>query len=104
MATDDKSQADTGFRVALAKTVTALALIAILAIASFIILVAAISALYQPSPEKMEKFFDISKYVLGVLLPVIGAWVGTVLAFYFGQVNFEAASKSAANLVRQLSQ
>ena len=29
--------------------------------------------------------------------------VGTVLAFYFGQVNFEAASKSAQNLVRQLS-
>ena len=41
--------------------------------------------------------------MLGVLLPVIGAWVGTVLAFYFGQVNFEAASRSAANLVRQLS-
>ena len=38
-----------------------------------------------------------------MLLPVIGAWVGTVLAFYFGQVNFEAASKSAQNLVRQLS-
>jgi hypothetical protein len=51
----------------------------------------------------MVQFFDISKYVLGVLLPVIGAWVGTVLAFYFGQVNFEAASRSAANLVRQLS-
>ena len=103
MATDDKSHGDTGFRVALAKTVTAWALIAILAIASFIILVAAVSALYQPSPEKMERFFDISKYVLGVLLPVIGAWVGTVLAFYFGQGNFEAASRSAANLVRQLS-
>jgi len=103
MATDDKSHGDTGFRIALAKTVTAWALIAILAIASFIILVAAVSALYQPSPEKMERFFDISKYVLGVLLPVIGAWVGTVLAFYFGQGNFEAASRSAANLVRQLS-
>ena len=38
-----------------------------------------------------------------MLLPVIGAWVGTVLAFYFGQVNFRAASESAANLVRQLS-
>ncbi len=51
----------------------------------------------------MNQFFDIAKYVLGVLLPVIGASVGTVLAFYFGQVNFEAASRSAANLVRQLT-
>ena len=103
MPTHDKSGGDSGFRVELAKTVTAWALIAILAIAGFIILVAAISALYQPSLDKMEKFFDIAKYILGVLLPVIGAWVGTVLAFYFGQGSFEAASKSAANLVRQLS-
>ena len=63
MPTNDKSQGDSGFRIALAKTVTAWALIAILAIACFIILVAAVSALYEPSPEKMEKFFDISKYV-----------------------------------------
>jgi len=103
MPTDNKSGGDSGFRVELAKTVTAWALIAILAIAGLIIVVAALSALNQPSPEKMEKFFDISKYVLGVLLPVIGAWVGTVLAFYFGQGSFEAASRSAANLVRQLS-
>ena len=103
MPTDNKSGGDSGFRVELAKTVTAWALIAILAIAGFIILLAAISALYQPSLDKMEKFFDIAKYILGVLLPVIGAWVGTVLAFYFGQGSFEAASKSAANLVRQLS-
>jgi hypothetical protein len=64
--------------------------------------VAGINAIRAPS-EKTGEFFDIAKYVLGVLLPVIGAWVGTVLAFYFGQVNFEAASRSAANLVRQLS-
>ena len=57
--------------------------------AGLIIVVAAISALDEPSLEKMEKFFDISKYVLGVLLPVIGAWVGTVLAFYLDR----AASK-----------
>jgi Na+/H+-translocating membrane pyrophosphatase len=79
-----------------------LALVAILAIAGLIIVVAGINAIRAPS-GKTGEFFDIAKYVLGVLLPVIGAWVGTVLAFYFGQVNFEAASRSAANLVRQLS-
>jgi hypothetical protein len=103
MPTDDKSDADSKFRIALAKTVTTWALAAILAIAALIILVAGINAIWGSAPQKMGQFFDISKYVLGVLLPVIGAWVGTVLAFYFGQVNFEAASRSAQNLVRQLS-
>ena len=103
MPTNDKSEGDIKFRIALAKTVTTWALVAILAIATLIIVVAAINAIRVPEKEQRDQFFDIAKYVLGVLLPVIGAWVGTVLAFYFGQVNFEAASRSAANLVRQLS-
>jgi hypothetical protein len=103
MATNDKSEGDSQFRIALARAVTTWALVAILAIASLIIVVAGVNAIRVPEKEQRDQFFDIAKYVLGVLLPVIGAWVGTVLAFYFGQVNFEAASKSAANLVRQLS-
>jgi hypothetical protein len=103
MPTDDKSEGDSQFRIALARAVTTWALVAILAIASLIIVVAGINAIRVPEKEQRDQFFDMAKYVLGVLLPVIGAWVGTVLAFYFGQVNFEAASKSAANLVRQLS-
>src|SRR5215510_11594765 len=103
MPTNDKSEGDSRFRIALAKAVTTWALVAILAMATFIIVVAGINAVRVPEKEQRDQFFDIAKYILGVLLPVIGAWVGTVLAFYFGQVNFEAASKSAANLVRQLS-
>jgi len=103
MTTDDRSHADSGFRIALAKTITVWALIAILAMAFLIILVAGINAILAPGKEATAQFFDVAKYVLGVLLPVVGAWVGTVLAFYFGQGTFEAASKSAANLVRQLS-
>lgn len=103
MPTEDKSQGDGGFRIALAKTITVWALIAILAMAFLIILVAGINAILAPGKEATAQFFDVAKYVLGVLLPVIGAWVGTVLAFYFGQGSFEAASKSAADLVRELS-
>ena len=101
MPSSDKPEEDSRFRIALAKGVITWALAAILAMAALIIVVAGVNAIR--APEKEDQFFDIAKYVLGVLLPVIGAWVGTVLAFYFGQVNFEAASKSAANLVRQLS-
>ena len=103
MPTNDTSEGDNQFRVALARGVTTWALLAILAIATLIIVVAGVNAIRVPEKEQRDQFFDIAKYVLGVLLPVIGAWVGTVLAFYFGQVNFDAASKSAANLVRQLS-
>jgi len=103
MPINDKSEGDSQFRIALARAVTTWALVAILAIATLIIVVAGVNAIRIPEKEQRDQFFDIAKYVLGVLLPVIGAWVGTVLAFYFGQVNFEAASKSAANLVRQLS-
>ena len=99
----NKSEGDNQFRIALAKAVITWALVATLAIVALIIVVAGVNAIWGSAPDKMVQFFDISKYVLGVLLPVIGAWVGTVLAFYFGQVNFEAASKSAANLVRQLT-
>jgi hypothetical protein len=103
MPTDDKSEEGSQFRIALARAVTTWALVAILAIASLVIVVAGINAIRVPEKEQRDQFFDLAKYILGVLLPVIGAWVGTVLAFYFGQVNFETASKSAANLVRQLS-
>src|SRR5262245_60869257 len=103
MPTNDKSEGDSQFRIALAKAVTTWALVAILAIATLIIVVAGVNAIRVPEKEQRDQFFDVAKYVLGVLLPVIGAWVGTVLAFYFGQGSFEAASKSAANLVRQLS-
>ena len=38
-----------------------------------------------------------------MLLPVLGTWVGTVLAFYFSRENFAEAAKQTANLVKQLS-
>ena len=87
MPINDKSEGGSKFRIALAKTVTTWALVAILAIATLIIVVAGINAIRVTEKEQRDQFFDIAKYVFGVLLPVIGAWVGTVLAFYFGQVN-----------------
>lgn len=38
------------------------------------------------------------KDILTMLLPLIGAWVGTVLAFYFSKDNFKAASDSTRDL------
>ena len=54
MPTNDKSEGDSKFRIALAKTVTTWALAAILAIAALIIVVAAINAIWGSAPEKAE--------------------------------------------------
>lgn len=37
------------------------------------------------------------------LLPLWGTWLGTVLAFYFGKSNFEAASKSYQEAIKSLT-
>ncbi len=45
---------------------------------------------------------DHVKELFALLLPVIGTWVGTVLAFYFTRENFEAANKSVNTLVNRV--
>lgn len=42
--------------------------------------------------------------VLSAVLPLLGSWVGTVLAYYFSRDNFEAASQSLSNMVDKVSQ
>lgn len=51
----------------------------------------------------VEKRFTYVKDVLTIVLPLIGTWVGTVLAFYFSRENFVAAARQTADLVRQLT-
>lgn len=51
----------------------------------------------------VEKRFGFIKDVLTIILPLIGTWVGTVLAFYFSRENFVAAARQTADLVRQLT-
>jgi hypothetical protein len=50
-----------------------------------------------------ESRFPAIKDVLSIILPAIGVWAGTVIAFYFGRENFESASRSSAALVKQLT-
>lgn len=47
--------------------------------------------------------FTNIKDILGILLPVMSAWAGTVLAFYFTRENFESAARNTAALVKQLN-
>ncbi|MEB3335091.1 MAG: hypothetical protein VKP70_08915 [Cyanobacteriota bacterium] len=41
--------------------------------------------------------------IFNITLPVIASWVGTVLAFYFGRENFEAANSQMRQLINKLT-
>ncbi|AEB08391.1 hypothetical protein [Desulfobacca acetoxidans] len=43
---------------------------------------------------------DTRTMVFTAALPLFGAWVGTILAFYFGKENFEAATRSVTAIAR----
>jgi hypothetical protein len=44
-----------------------------------------------------------AKFVYSSLLPLVGTWVGVVLAFYFGKENYEAVSKDYRQIIDKLS-
>ncbi|KJR40235.1 hypothetical protein MCHI_003870 [Candidatus Magnetoovum chiemensis] len=44
-----------------------------------------------------------SKEILNVLLPVLGTWVGVVLAYYFSKSNFESAQRTIDSLTDKLT-
>jgi hypothetical protein len=47
---------------------------------------------------------DAAQLIFTAILPLLGTWVGTVLAFYYTKENFEAASRSTLEAVRSGSQ
>src|SRR4051794_9075198 len=55
------------------------------------------------SPDQIKLAFSILQYVLGVLLPLWGTWIGTILAYYYSKDNFEVANKSVQQLVDKLT-
>lgn len=53
--------------------------------------------------DEADKRFGYAKDILGVLLPVTSAWMGTIIAFYFSKENFDAATRNSLALVKQLT-
>ncbi|WP_434639461.1 hypothetical protein ACMYSK_00795 [Klebsiella sp. I138] len=91
------SDAESLERTKLGKYVLYFSLIIIFLLASI-----AIFAAYKGSATGSEKFNNI-KDILTMILPLIGTWIGTVLAFYFSRENYVAAAQQSANLIRQLT-
>ncbi len=61
----------------------------------------AINTSVQMKPDNATDAYQSIKDLFGIVLPLLGTWVGTILAFYFGQKNYEAATKSTIDLHQQ---
>jgi hypothetical protein len=71
----------------------------VLGISGSAILLIAFLVLVGAYQNGEESFFQTSQLVFNSLLPLLGTWVGTVLAYYFSRKNFESASNSVERMV-----
>jgi len=53
--------------------------------------------------EVPDKRAETTKYVFGTLLPLLGTWVGTILAYYFSMENLAAATQSVTDLAKTVT-
>lgn len=75
------------FRHWFAMTIFVLSIAGLTAVSIFMI---------HTKPDKIENVF-------GAVVPLIGTWVGTLLAYYFSKENFESASKSIQQIAESAS-
>lgn len=63
----------------------------------------AILALILGHPKENVDVLDRIKLVSATILPLLGSWVGTILAFYFSKENFMAATQSVSDLSKSVA-
>lgn len=83
---NDRQNADTSTRKWLAVGIIGASIIGIVAISAIAIALAGGARA------------ETSRLVFSSVLPLLGTWVGTVLAFYFARENFQAATESTLRL------
>jgi hypothetical protein len=91
MAPDAQDQAEKKgtYRDYLSLVVTVVSIVGVIAVAVLVMV--------------MSKDDRAPETVLTATLPLFGAWVGTILAFYFGRDNFEAATRSVTSIAKAIS-
>jgi hypothetical protein len=75
----------------------------VLGISGGIILVVSVVVLVAAKGVDAEEFSKVSSMVFNALLPLLGTWVGTVLAYYYSRQNFESASESVERMVTTMT-
>lgn len=53
--------------------------------------------------NKNNKGLESSQSIFNALLPLVGAWMGTILAYYFSKENFESANRNVREMVGKLT-
>lgn len=71
----------------------------VLAIAGAGVLGVALLTLAGAAWSGATQFAQTSQLVFNAILPLLGTWIGTVLAYYFSRKNFESASQSVERMV-----
>jgi hypothetical protein len=68
-----------------------------------VIAVAILAGLIIHNTKDQQDAARSAQSVLSSVLPLLGTWVGTILAYYFSKENFEAATKSVTDLAKQIT-
>lgn len=71
----------------------------VLGIVSLILVCATVLLSIRVAANTFTNFKDI----VGMVLPLLGTWIGTVLAYYFSKSNFDATTKSLNTMATSVS-
>ena len=98
------TEADAATRRRIGPLVLLIGSIAIVALATALIVAFVVLALQQGSQSPVGSKVDtLLTGVFSTVLPVVATWVGTVLAFYFGSENFRQAAQSTREAISSQS-
>lgn len=87
------------FTIAIRILVYAFVVLSVITVAALLMI--GLPVIFNYSVDNAENAYQSIKDLLGIVLPLLGTWVGTILAFYFSQTNFEAATQSSIDLHKQ---
>ncbi|MBN9021151.1 MAG: CBS domain-containing protein [Rhizobiales bacterium] len=99
----DVSDAISGDRRKLANRIVWSAILAISFLALVIIIAVAWIVLSGKQPDyRASEAVSVLQGVLASVLPLFGAWVGAVIAFYFAKENFDSAAANTRALLKEV--
>src|SRR5687767_13480546 len=82
----------------LAQVVTMWAMAVIVVLGIIMLAITGYHATIANTDAARREFVETGKYIFAAIVPVVAAWVGTVMAFYFGKENFKAATESVSQI------
>jgi hypothetical protein len=97
-ATTDKNAE---FRAQLARNLVTNASYGVLLLGAIVLAAAGWSQYQTPNSPVLK---EAAQLIFTSILPLLGTWVGTVLAFYFTKESLEAANRTTLETIRSVSQ